>query len=155
VGVHACRQLAARAQAHGHDRVVAVEIGTAVCDALHLLEWADQVLGIDAMQAGGSPGSIYLCAAHDLASDGRLSLHQLSLLGALELLELEHAARPHHGEGAPVSGWTRPRVEILGVEPGSLAFGLELSPPVAAALPKVVAEAWELVTDWLRAGRET
>jgi len=151
VGVHACRLLAPRIESLGRDDLIVVEIGTAVCDALHLLEWADHVLGIDAMQADGPPGSIYLCEPRDLEADGRVSLHQLSLLGALELLELEHAPPAADGAGlAPSSGWHRPRVEILGVEPASLALGIGLSPAVDAALPRVVEHAWQLVHGWLR-----
>ena len=55
VGVHAVRSM-------GNDLppgVLAVEVGTAVLDALHLFEEAEMVIAIDAMKAGGAPGTIY------------------------------------------------------------------------------------------------
>jgi hydrogenase maturation protease len=154
VGVHTCRLLAPRIEALGRDDVVVAEIGTAVCDALHLLEWADHVLCIDAMRAGGLPGSIYLAAPGDLEDEGRVSLHQLSLLGALQLLELEHGAPTgDRADRAPGKGWRGPRVEILGVEPASLALGLGLSPQVEAALPRVLEHVWQTVSRWSQAAR--
>jgi hydrogenase maturation protease len=154
VGVHACRRLAPHVAALRRDDLVVVEIGTALPDALHWLERADYVLGVDAMQGGGPPGSIYLCEAADLAVDGRPSLHQLGLLTALELLALEHGAGPSPPrEGAPRQRWRRPRVEILGVEPESLGLGLGLSPAVEAALPRLLEQIWQRVTRWSGADR--
>ena len=167
VGVYACRLLAPRVAALGRDELVVAEIGTAVQDALHLLEQTDYVLAIDAMQAGGPPGSIYLCEAEELAAEGRTSLHQLGLLGALELLALEHAAAATDGSApatepadsaaeraarAQARRWRRPRVEILGVEPESLELGLGLSRAVQAALPRLLEQIWQQVNRWLQAG---
>jgi Ni,Fe-hydrogenase maturation factor len=44
-----------------------------------------------------------------------------------------------------------PRVTVLGVEPATLEFGLELSPKIRAALPQAVALAHETVAQWRRA----
>ena len=55
IGVHAIRSL----QQNPPPGVVVAEVGTAVLDALHLLEWAEKILAIDAMQAGGNPGTLY------------------------------------------------------------------------------------------------
>ena len=155
LGVHACRRLGPRVAALGAEVLAVAEVGTAVGDALHLLEWADHLLIIDAMRAGGPAGSIYLAEPADVEEEGRTSLHQLGLLGALAMVELErtHGRAPSHGSSGS-SGWERPQVRILGVEPASLSLGLELSPAVAAALPRVVAHAWELVDGWLAAAAD-
>jgi hydrogenase maturation protease len=141
VGVHACRLLEQQARGKGRTDVVIAEVGTAVGDALHLFEQAELILGIDAMQAGGEPGTIYLADAEQLATDALVGLHQLGLLGALQMIEAEISGRC----GAP---WQRPQVEILGVEPASLALGMTLSAPVQASLARVAAQAWQRLDRW-------
>ena len=66
VGVHAILEMQ---QAPPPGAVVA-EVGTAVLSALHLLEWADKILAIDAMQAGGAPGTVYAFGVDDVDRGG-------------------------------------------------------------------------------------
>jgi hydrogenase maturation protease len=118
VGVHAVREL--------HKvlppRIVTVEAGTAVLDALHLFEWADRIIGIDAMQAGGAPGTIYSFGVDEVEDPGvKASLHEMGLIACLRFLQ-----------------GRRPAVSILAVEPETIDFGMELSAPVAGALPELV-----------------
>ena len=129
VGVHAVRALQ-----HGVPRGVrAVEVGTAVLDALHLVEWADRILAIDAMQAGGNPGTIYRFGVEDVADAAvRTSLHEVNLLAALRFLTRGH----------------RPEIAVLGVEPETIEAGLDLSPSVQAALPRLVTAANDVVAGW-------
>lgn len=129
VGVHAVRALQ-----NGVPRGVrAVEVGTAVLDALHLVEWADRILAIDAMQAGGNPGTIYRFGVEDVAEAAvKTSLHEVDLLAALRFLTSGH----------------RPEIAVLGVEPEMIDAGLDLSPSVQAALPRLVAAAKDIVTHW-------
>jgi Ni,Fe-hydrogenase maturation factor len=42
----------------------------------------------------------------------------------------------------------RPEITVLGVEPETIAAGLELSPSVQAALPRLVAAVQEIVASW-------
>jgi hydrogenase maturation protease len=133
VGVHAVQRLA-----HLHsEQVCVVEVGTAVLDALHLIEWADKILALDAMEAGGAPGQVYIFG-EDAVASGRppVSLHELGLKAAFGFL-----SEPPSAE-----------IAIVGVEPQRIAYGLELSPPVAAALPTVVQTVERLVSLWLTAG---
>ncbi len=117
VGVQAVRLL----QEEPLPGVLLAEVGTQVLGALHLLEWADRVLALDALMAGGPPGTIYACRESDVAQEEvQASLHELGLRAALQFLPQER----------------RPEVFILGMEPACLEPGLELSPPVAAALPR-------------------
>lgn len=129
VGVHAVRALQ-----HGVPRGVrAVEVGTAVLDALHLVEWADRILAIDAMAAGGDPGTIYRFGIEDVAeAEVKASLHEVDLLAALRFLTSGH----------------RPEITVLGVEPETIEAGLDLSPSVHAALPRLVAAAQDVLTRW-------
>lgn len=131
VGVHAVREL----QKGSLPGVLAVEVGTAVLDALHLFEWADKVLAIDAMEAGGPPGTIYSFGVGDIEECGlQASLHELSLLAALRFLP----------EGV------RPEIAVLGMEPETIDYGLELSPALQASLPRLVQAAGEIIAQWKR-----
>jgi hydrogenase maturation protease len=118
VGVHAVRELRKVLPR----RIVVAEVGTAVLDALHLFEWADRIIGIDAMQAGGAPGTIYSFGVDDVDDPGvKASLHEMGLIAGLRFLK---------------SG--RPAISILAVEPETIDFGMELSEPVRQALPNLV-----------------
>jgi hydrogenase maturation protease len=129
VGVHAIREL----QKNPLPGALAVEVGTAVLDALHLFEWADRILAIDAMQAGGSAGTLYSLRASDVEDRSpQASLHELNLLAALRFLP--------HGK--------RPPIVILGIEPEIIDFGLALSPKVEAILPLVIHSVKEIVSYW-------
>jgi hydrogenase maturation protease len=129
VGIHAVRAL----QREVPRGVCAVEVGTAVLDALHLFEWADRILAIDAMQAGDDPGTVYRFGVEDVGRTSvRASLHEVDLVAALRFLTTRH----------------RPEIAVLGVEPETIGAGLDLSPSVQAALPRLVAAAQEIVTGW-------
>ena len=83
IGVHAVRTL----QQTPLPGVIVAEVGTAVLDALHLLEWADKILAIDAMQAGGPPGTLYTFGVDAVEGPGmQTSLHELNFLAALDFL---------------------------------------------------------------------
>jgi len=120
VGVHAVRELRKVLPS----RILAVEVGTAVLDALHLFEWADRIIGIDAMQAGGPPGTIYSFGVEDVDAGAQATLHELGLIAGLRFMR-----------------GPRPPISMLAVEPESMDCGLELSTSVREALPKLVAEA--------------
>jgi len=129
VGVHAVHALY-KAPPSGAQ---VVEIGTWVLQGLHLYEWADKVLVLDAMQAGGQPGTLYACRDDDVADPGiEASLHELGLMAALKFIKPEK----------------RPEVYVLGVEPKTIDYGLELTPPVQAALPRFLQLIRETVERW-------
>jgi hydrogenase maturation protease len=130
VGVHAVKEL----QTDSAPDLCVVEVGTAVLDALHLFEWADKILAIDAMQAGGAPGTIYSFGLDDVADASPVSLHEIGLVSAFRFIPEK----------------ARPEIRILGVEPEVIDYGLDLSPAVAAALPKLVQTARETVAEWRR-----
>jgi hydrogenase maturation protease len=129
VGVHAVLGL----QKDPPEGAVVAEVGTSVLSALHLLEWADKILAIDAMQAGGVPGTVYAFGVDDVDRGGiQASLHELNLLAALDFLKNK----------------ARPEIVILGVEPKRIDYGLELTPAVAAALPELTLAVRKLVRLW-------
>lgn len=129
VGVHAVREICK----HRHSGVVVAEVGTAVFDALHLLEWADKILVIDAMKAGHPPGTIYLLAGDDVEKRGTpTSLHELSLISVLNFIPRSSS----------------PESTILGIEPDTIDYGLELTPLLRARLPLVLQATKNLVNHW-------
>jgi len=133
VGIHAARFLLS-ANLPG---IVVAEIGTAVLDGWHLLEWAEKILAIDAMQAGGIPGTIYAyCVTGLNRHETPSSSHEFGLLSALDLM-------------SPVR---RREVTILGVEPEIIDYGLDLSPTVKAALPKIIAAVRTTLAAWSAPG---
>jgi hydrogenase maturation protease len=129
IGVHAVRAL----QRTPPPGVVVAEVGTAVLDALHLLEWAEKVLCLDAMQAGGTPGTLYAFGVDAVAGPGmQVSLHELNLLVALDFLPRQK----------------KPEILIVGIEPQTIDYGLDLSPALAAALPGLTREVRKIVDGW-------
>ena len=118
VGVHAVRKLKDNAPAG----ITVAEIGTAVLGALELFENTGIIIAIDAVKAGGPPGSVYCLDIEDVCVSGGISAHDHGVSAALHHLPAE----------------SRPQVVILGVEPDVVACGMELSPKVRAVLPRVV-----------------
>jgi hydrogenase maturation protease len=126
IGVHAIRELAKTPLPN----VVMAEVGTDFLGALHLFEAADLILVLDAMTAGSPPGTIYLYEDRDiLETSHQVSLHELGVLASLRLSPLAK----------------KPQVVVLGIEPHTIGFGLELSPILQAALPHVLLAAREVI----------
>jgi len=129
IGVHAVRLLAANPPAG----TLVLEVGTDIFSAVSWLESVPRVLAIDALDAGGPPGTIYRCHSSDIWNEQPMtSLHELGLLSVLEFI--------------PRNRW--PDIAVLGVQPDAIEFGLELSPVLHAALPAVVNAARAIVADW-------
>ena len=116
--------------------VLITEVGTSILDAVPLLCWADRVLVIDALHANDPPGSLYFAKFADILQEqGTLSLHELDLSAALAFMPKEAS---------------RPEMFVLGVQPASIDMGLELSPEVAAAIPKIEEFVTATVVEWRR-----
>jgi len=91
---------------------------------------AAQVILIDAMRAGGAPGTIYRLTLEELEGRAKAGASDLSAhgLGVVEAVALARAA-----------GMRLPPTVVFGVEPGEVAFGEGLSPAVEAAMQRLVA----------------
>jgi hydrogenase maturation protease len=132
VGVHAVKRFP---QAENREYRT-IEVGCAVFDALHLFDWAEKILLIDAMQAGSPPGTVYRVGSLQDMDMGTnpASLHEFSVIQALEMIQKN----------------PRPEVTIIGIEPEIIDIGLELSETVAAALPLVRETVFQIIADWVR-----
>jgi len=93
-------------------------------------DWADadRLIVIDAMRAGGAPGTVYRMPLEEVEARAKaeglhLSGHDLGLLGAFRL--------------ARVTGQRIPPTVVFGVEPAEVALGEGLSDAVARALDRL------------------
>ena len=129
VGVHAVYAL----QQEAPPGVCVADVGCAVLDALHLFEWADKIIAIDAMQAGGEPGTVYTYHDEDVAGNPMpVSLHEVNIKAAFGFTD-----KPIEAE-----------IVLIGVEPAVIGYGLELTPAVAAAMPTVLEAVRDLIGAW-------
>ena len=120
--------------------VAAIDAGLPGLGLISLLEGRDKVVIVDAVDAGGAPGTIYRFGPHEATcpqSHARRSLHQGDILLHIELAE--------------TLGMGPGEVVIIGIQPGTFAPGERLSAPVAAAVDEAVelalAEACSPVVD--------
>lgn len=119
VGVHVARSLSRRELPSS---VSVVEAGTAFLDVLPDIEKADRILLIDAMEGGGTPGSVY-----------RVPFDQCQhpeMLASLHGLDISRVLYMAGNDRSPV-------VTVFGIEPACIEWGTELSPAVARVLPAV------------------
>lgn len=124
IGVHVVRRMRQQGMLGDADDVEYVDVGTAALDAYDIWERADLILAVDAMHGGEAPGSLYLMPVQPHAGGGmaRGGLHELGLRDALSLCRRR--------------SWRA--VWVVGIEPQSLALGMELSPLLTSHLPVFV-----------------
>jgi hydrogenase maturation protease len=120
VGVHAARALARRADLDEETQIV--EAGTAFLDFLPAIEMAQRIIIVDAMEAGGRPGSVYRVPFDQCTHPQMLaSLHGFDLSRVLYMAGNRH----------------NPEVTVFGVEPARIEWGMELSLDVARMMPRL------------------
>jgi hydrogenase maturation protease len=102
-----------------------LDIGTSTMDLFLHLEGVEKLIVIDAMEAGGIPGTIYKCKPEDLLpkDEGPISLHDIGLLESLNMAE-KMGMKIH--------------TVVIGVEPKALDWGVELSEEVKSKIPTVI-----------------
>jgi hydrogenase maturation protease len=125
VGVVVARRIEA-ARAAG-DAVVpwdcrVVDGGTLGLDLLPMIGEADQVVMVDAVNLGRAPGTVTVLRNETVqaALSGHVSPHQIGVG------DLVAAAR--------LMGTMPPRLTLVGIQPGEISIGLELTESVAAAV---------------------
>jgi hydrogenase maturation protease len=137
IGVHAVCELSARYDLPSE--VEAIDGGVSAMDCLDQIAEADLLLIADCMRSGREPGAISRLAGAELQAffKTRISPHQVGLSDVL-------AALTFHGL-APK------QTVLIGIEPQSLALGMEPTPELAARMPALVqALVDELTTAGLR-----
>ena len=94
-------------------------------DVLQFVEDADKLIIVDAVKGGGTPGQIYRFHLKDITLEQKpfLSLHDVGLVDNLMLMQLWHNIS---------------EAVIIGVEPGEINWGLELSPELQGKMPQII-----------------
>lgn len=102
-----------------------IDAGTALFSIVHLLRKRKKIVIIDAAKGGGKPGTIYRILPPQIKSRHKrlLSLHEMGLMESLN--SLEDREKPQD-------------IVIIGVEPASIDWGLQLSSIVQQKLPEIV-----------------
>jgi len=123
VGIHAARLLGERDLPPG---VQVIDAGVAVGDALSGYRSISKLVVVDAVDAKAQPGSVFRFRPRDVERRHALlrSLHELDLFDALDSVER--------------GGCTIGEVIVVGVQPKTTDWGLELSQEVQSRLPDVV-----------------
>jgi hydrogenase maturation protease len=103
-----------------------VDGGTGGLQLMPMIKDEDCLIIIDAVKGGDRPGSIYRFTIDDIPVHiaQKTSLHELGLQEVFALMDLSEGKRPE-------------TVIIIGIEPGEVNYGMELSPELKAAVPKV------------------
>jgi hydrogenase maturation protease len=122
VGIRAVRGLHEGGSAAGADLY---DAGTAPFDALDVFLEHEVVIVLQALGAGRSPGTVYRATLDDLdpLSAGLHSAHGLGVPDTVRVARDLGAC---------------PKVVVLGVEPDATGWSVDLSGPVAAALPRLI-----------------
>ena len=135
VGVHLARTLARETWPPS---VRILDAGTPGLALVDFLEEAGRVLLIDACELGSAPGTVRIFTPEEVQARTReapLSVHQADVLGALRLARAVGLEVP---------------VTLVGIQPASLEPGTELSPDLAAAVPRILARLRRLILSLCR-----
>ena len=129
VGIHVIRALE-KASFPSELEVNIVDGGLEPDLTVFIEKGINKLILVDAVQAGGAPGDIYRLTLQDVENSGyrARSSHYLNLKQSLEMLKM--------------LGNFPDEFTVIGVEPGEMSPGMELSPAVAAKLTNVL----EMVT---------
>ncbi len=122
VGVHVIRYLEEQGVPEG---VELIDGGTHSYDLLDIFAEADIIIAVDAIQAGAEPGTLYRAPLDEMGfetNDRAASLHDLNFVEAVQMLRL----MGHD-----------PQFIVFGIQPKEMYLDLELSPEVAAKVPRV------------------
>lgn len=133
LGIHLIHQLM---QTSANEQVDFVDGGTDALALLGVVEEAEHLLIIDAIDGDYPPGTICQFAGKEipLLVAGRMSVHQIGFQEVLALAELRGKLPAH--------------IVLIGVQPESLDWGTELSPPVAKTLPCLTEMVYEQINAW-------
>jgi hydrogenase maturation protease len=135
IGVHALRALSARLQA-SMPGVDFLDGGTLGLDLLPIVEEADYLLLLDAVDAGREPASIIELKDEAIPRYGgmKMSQHQVTFSEVLGLAQFRG---------------TLPRtLHLLGMQPADMSIGVTLSRAVEDALPFYLERAEAILRGW-------
>jgi hydrogenase maturation protease len=133
IGVHLVQTLESYDLPPG---VELIDAGTALLDVLLDTAESDKIVIVDAVRAGGEVGDVYRLRLEAFCSkieESGNSLHELSLLGTLNLARMQLRRLPE--------------VVIIGIEPQEIGSGIELSFRIRDKLKSIAAVVLEEVVN--------
>lgn len=118
------------------EQVDVMDGGTLGLDILPRLEGIERLIVVDAVETGRSPGALVRLSGDDipLALETRVSPHQM---GLKDLLMVSH-----------LMGHAPREMILLGVQPGSIEMGTELTPEVEAQVGTMIAAVLKELKEW-------
>ncbi len=119
------------------EQVELIDGGTGGLSLLDVIEDTDYLLVVDAVDGDDLPGTVRKISGRDIPmlASGRMSVHQTGFQETLALAALR-GRLPQH-------------LILLGVQPQSMNWGTQLSPPVAKALPILTDLIHQQLNEWL------
>ena len=99
------------------------DAGTSIIELMDVFRDRDKLIVIDAIDGGGSPGTLYRFSPQEVDSEA-VALHDIHQLEALSLGELIDCTP---GEAV-----------VIGVQPKELGLGIGLSPELVDVVPKAI-----------------
>ena len=123
IGVHAVKALG---KLQLPTMVDVFEGGTDGFGLINLIIEYDRLIVIDSLKGGNEPGTLYKFNIEDAPQSPDLFKTSVHQIGILEVINL-----------SGLLGKT-PQTTVIGVEPKSIATGMELSPEVRQKLPRVI-----------------
>ena len=123
VGVHIVQALS---EEELPEDVEVVDAGTSALDVLTCIEPVEKMIVVDAVRGGSAPGTIYRFTPEEVQVESGVeaSLHEIGLMDALN--------------AAKMLGNAPKEMVVIGVEPATIAWGMELSAEVGTKIPKVL-----------------
>lgn len=135
-GIHALGCL--REQLADLDDIIFLDGGTLSFTLAGAIEESSHLIVLDAAQLDAAPGhsQVFEGAEMDafLGSNRKCSVHEVSLL---DLLAIAH-----------LSDHLPPQRALIGIQPAEIDWGEHPSPAVAAAMPRICAQARQLIDGW-------
>ena len=126
VGIHVIRRLEREGMP---EDVILIDAGVAILDAAWQVEKCEHVLIIDATDGGEEPGAVYRYKLEDIGADGfrngyLAGTHQIGLAEALRMNRL--------------SGTVPADITVIGIQPGNVDYGTELSVELEAKMDTIM-----------------
>lgn len=122
IGVHAVHELL---KEEWPDEVELMDGGTFTQDIFFLFQEYEKILVLDIVKAKREPGTIYRLTEDDLRQNQKqtLSLHDIDLLDSLSMSEM---------------AGHKPELHVLGIEPETINWAMELTPTLQERFPAYV-----------------
>ncbi|MBF0303094.1 MAG: HyaD/HybD family hydrogenase maturation endopeptidase [Desulfamplus sp.] len=126
IGVHAIYELLKQNWDEKiYQEIDLIDGGTFTQDIFYLFVEYEKILVLDIVKGGQKPGTIYRLTESDLRQNQKqtLSLHDIDLLDSLSM--------------AKMAG-KNPELHVLGIEPETINWSMELTPTLAKLFPNYV-----------------